>query len=40
MARSVKGTVNAKMGQFAIVLMVAAHAQKNGKELIAMKVIA
>ena len=40
MARNVKENVSAKMAQFAIVSMVAAHVQKNGKGLIAIKVIA
>ena len=39
MARNVKESVNAKMVQSAIMLMVAARAQENGKEFIVMKVI-
>ena len=40
MVRIVKKDVNVKMVQFVTVLTVAVHAQKNGKELIAIKVIA
>lgn len=39
MARTVKESVNAKMAQSAIALMVTAHAQENGEEFIVMKVI-
>lgn len=39
MARHVKKSVSAKMAQTAIVLMVAAIAEENGKEFIVMKVI-
>ena len=39
MARNVKESVNAKMVQSAIMLIVAVRAQENGKEFIVMKVI-
>ena len=39
MARTVNESVNAKMAQSAIALMVTARAQKNGEEFIVMKVI-